>query len=156
MDWLYFSLLVIGFPLASVVILFVVRQRFDHAALSKHNDATGVIFSMVGTLFAFLLAFVGIVAWEDMNEAGIQVAHEAGVLGDLVRDVELLEVTSTNLREQLCNYAKTVKEEEWKAMARGKSSEKAWKIVDDIFSSFKHIDPKSAKEINIHKEILTG
>ncbi len=155
MDRLYFFLLVIGIPLGSVVIVFVVRHYFDHAALSKNNGAAGMIFSMVGTLYAFLLAFVGIVAWQNMSAADAQVGHEAGLLGDLVRDVELLGDASMKRQGQLCNYAKAVIKHEWKAMANGGESQEVSDIVDDMFSSFKSIDPKSAKEINIHAEMLT-
>jgi Ca2+/H+ antiporter len=70
MDWLEAVVFVVALTVAAVGGLVVVRRRIDHATLSKHNDVGGVVFSIVGTLYAVILAFVVMSSGNYTNSSG--------------------------------------------------------------------------------------
>jgi uncharacterized protein DUF4239 len=157
MDSLEAVVFVVAVAALAVGGLLFVRRRVDHSTLSKHNDVGGVVFSIVGTLYAVVLAFVVIVVWEALGDADERAAQEAGVLGDLVRDAGFFpDPERTTLQGELIEYTHAVIDEEWPAMAAsaGGSSQRVWDTLDRIFESFSRIDPTTQREANIHAEML--
>lgn len=156
MQWLFPILLVFGVAALSVSGLVLIRRRVHYAALSKHNDIAGAVFSIIGTLLTVLLAFVVVIVWEDMGTAQDRVAIEAGVLGDLIRDAGFFSnPVRAELQSEFREYAQAVVDEEWPAMENGQSSQHVWDVLNRIFRTFSHIQPMSPREINVHAEMLT-
>jgi hypothetical protein len=155
MQWLSPILFSFGIAVAAVVGLLLIRRRSNHAALSKHNDVAGVVFSIVGTLYTVLLAFVVIVVWQNMGDADNRAALEAGVLGDLLRDARLFpDPEKTELQGELMEYLHAVIDEEWPAMATGDSSQHVWEVLTRMFDSFSRIQPLTPRDTNVHAEML--
>jgi hypothetical protein len=155
MQLLFPVLFVFAVAAASVLGLLLVRLRVHHASLSKHNDVAGVMFSIVGTIYAVLLAFVVVVVWESNGTAGERTEQEAGILGDLVRDAILFpDPERTELLLEFYDYTKTVVGEEWPAMEKGGTSQHAWDVMNRIFLTFSKIKPDNPRDINIHAEML--
>lgn len=131
MEWLEALVFVIAVPTAAVASLLVVRRLVDHSALAKHNDVGGVMFSIVGTIYAVVLAFVVVVTWEALGDADERAAQEAGVLGDVIRDARLFpDPERTELQAVLLEYTNAVIDEEWAAMSTGGSSPHVWDTLD--------------------------
>src|SRR5262245_18725923 len=157
MNWLYPILFPLAAAAVAIVGLLIFRKRVHHSNLSKHNDAAGAVFSIVGTLLTVLLAFIVVIVWESMETADHLAALEAGVLGDTIRDAGLFpEPERAELRNELLEYSQAVIEEEWPAMERSQSSPHVKKVLDQIFETFARIEPKTPREINIHIEMLRG
>lgn len=156
MRWLALIVFLFAVTAVAVVGLLLVRRRIDHAALAKHSNVASAIFSIVGTLFTVLLAFVVIVVWESKDKADERTALEAGVLGALMRDAGLFpDPERTELRNELREYAQAVIDEEWPAMANSKSSPHVWDVLNRLFESFSRLKPVAPREVNIHSEMLT-
>jgi Protein of unknown function (DUF4239) len=158
MEWLEAVIFVVVVSAVAVGGLLVARRRVDHAALAKHNDVGGVVFSIVGTIYAVVLAFVVVVTWEALGDADERAAQEAGVLGDVIRDVGFFpDPVQTELKQELLEYTHAVIDEEWPAMAAGSggSSPHVWETVDRIFDTFARIDPTTQRESNVHAEMLS-
>src|SRR5215469_10033791 len=92
-NWIY------GVPtweMASVAVVLVIglsllglvrTNRFLHIELRrKHNEFTGFNSALIGVVFAVLLAFIAVEAWESFGKAGDTAAVEASLTGDLYRD----------------------------------------------------------------------
>ena len=140
----------------AVIGLLLVRRRINHAALARHNNVASAVFSVVGTLFTVLLAFVVIVVWQSEDKAVERTAQEAGILGDLMRDAGLFpDPERTELRNELREYGQAVINEEWPAMASGESSPHVWDVVNRLFESFSRLRPAAPWEVNIHSETLS-
>jgi len=126
-DWIY------GVPtweMASVVIVLVVglslvglgvSTRLLHLELRrKHNEFTGFNSALIGVVFAVLLAFIAVEAWESFGKAGDTAAIEASLAGDLFRDSSAMpEPTRTALIGDIRDYVEIVLTQEWPAMAKG-------------------------------------
>jgi hypothetical protein len=140
---------------AAVAGLLFVRRRLNPASLSKHNDVAGAIFSIVGTLYAVLLAFVVIIVWEAMGTADERAALEAGTLGDVIRDTSFLQSPEREeMRKHLHEYTQAIIDDEWAAMNDGGSSPRVWDAADRIFETFSTFTPETPRDINVHGEML--
>lgn len=76
MEWLEAIVFVFAVAATAVGGLLIARRRVSHLALAKHNDVGGVVFSIVGTIYAVVLAFVVVVVWEALGEADERAARK--------------------------------------------------------------------------------
>lgn len=156
MEWLQPIVFVFVVTATAVIGLLLVRRRINHGALVRHNNVASAVFSVVGTLFTVLLAFVVVVVWQSEDKAVERTALEAGILGDLMRDAGLFpDPGRTALRNELREYGQAVINEEWPAMASGESSPHVWDVLNRLFESFSRLKPAAPWEVNIHSEMLT-
>jgi Protein of unknown function (DUF4239) len=156
MEWLAPIVFVFAVTAVAVIGLLLIRRRINHAALARYTNVASSVFSIVGTLFTVLLAFVVIVVWEAQDKADERTALEAGVLGDLMRDAGLFsDPERTEFRNELREYGQAVIDEEWPAMADGQSSSHVWDVLNRLFGSFSRLQPATPREINFHSEMLT-
>src|SRR3546814_13179062 len=87
--------------------------------------------SIVGVIYAVLLAFIAVAAWENFNRAGDVTMKEATKLGDLYRASRLLSpAVSTGIDRLAEDYVRTGLAEERPAMAPGpRVGTRAWLLV---------------------------
>jgi hypothetical protein len=133
----------------------LVHRRVRRDSLIEHNEVGGIIFVVTGTLYAVLLGFFTVIAWQHFQDAreivimesnaDIDAWHSAVGLPPAVREV---------VRSDMLNYANVVTEREWPAMRRGKFDNDLAFIgmhAIDVASSF---DPKTLAEANAQAETM--
>ena len=153
--WFSGTMFVLAITAVSLAGLLIARRATNQAYLSRHNGVASAVFSIVGTLYAVMLAFVVIVVWEGLEAAQDRASQEAAVLGDLLRDTGFLrEPARSELQKEIREYAQSIIDNEWPAMAKGESSPRVWEEVNGLFQSFSHLQPMTDREINIHAEML--
>ena len=118
--WLVFVGLVVAFPAVVLLVQTGIRRRWPALARGEHNDVVGFIIAVVGVIYAVLLAFVVIVAWESFTRAETVVGQEASALRTLYRDsVGLPGETREEMQDLVLQYATEVVDDSWPAMAEG-------------------------------------
>ncbi len=118
--WLIGVLLVIGLPAIVLLVQWGIRRRWPDLAEGDHNEVVGFIIAVVGVIYAVLLAFVVIVAWENYDSAEQIVGQEASALRGLHRESAAFPAeTQDELHAQVRQYAEEVVEREWPAMTEG-------------------------------------
>ena len=130
MTWLYalptsgLILLLMTVAVALAVGAHVLVRRFvPYRDLAKHNDVTGFVLAIVGVIYAVLLAFVVVVAWEEFNNAGRLVDAEVAAAADLYHLAgAYTEPRRSELRREILSYADLMQREEWPAMQSGSYS----------------------------------
>jgi len=132
--WLVFLVLVVLFPALILVVQLGIRRRWPALARGDHNDVVGFIIAVVGVIYAVLLAFVVIVAWESFTRAEEVVGQEASALRTLYRDsVGLPAETQAEIQDLVPRYATEVVEDSWPAMAEGRPGDpEAGDILQDM------------------------
>jgi hypothetical protein len=132
--WLVFLELVIVFPTLVLLVQMGMRRRWPALARGEHNDVVGFIIAVVGVIYAVLLAFVVIVAWESFTRAEEVVGQEASALRTLYRNsVGLPEGMQAPMRDLVLRYATDVVDDSWPAMAQGRPGDAgAGKILQDM------------------------
>jgi hypothetical protein len=111
---LLFTLTVVAAACAVIALL----QRFAPPQDRTHNNELGTtIFELLTVLYAIVLAFVLITAWENKSEAGLLTYREANELVDVYWSAAALEPEQRDqVRDAVRAYTVEVIEEEWPAM----------------------------------------
>lgn len=129
----YGVLTVCAAMLVAVVGLEVVRRAVPAALRQEHNDVAGFIYAVVGVVYAVLLALVVIAAWEQHEAAGATVGREANELAEVFWLADRLpDPEDQQLQDLARSYARVVVEEEWPLMEQGRSSPRAWALLDEM------------------------
>jgi hypothetical protein len=120
---------------ASIVVLsvggsvagLVVFHHYVSIALRRaHNDVAGFIFSVVGVIYAVLLAFIAVAVWADFNKAEGIVEREASLAGDIFVDaLNTPDPAGSQIRQHLRDYVELVVQDEWPALHAGKTTLRA-------------------------------
>ncbi|HET6213699.1 MAG TPA: DUF4239 domain-containing protein [Micromonosporaceae bacterium] len=145
-------IVVAGTVIVIGVLLAIARRLIPGEHKQPHHDVASAIFSMVGVLYAVILAFVVIVVWENDSKANDDAQIEAN-------DVAKLYFTARSMPEPqrgelmgiARDYAGVVTRDEWPLMQHSKTSPKARELVARMRGTAQGIQPATARE-----EILMG
>ena len=127
--------------------LFVARRLGGNKNLEKRPETASTMFHTVGVIYAVVLAFMVIVAWENFERIDSDVSAEANCYADLSRDANALsESFSSEAKEVIGGYVKAVVEEEWSALALGGRSAQAHDAFTEIWDSYLSYEPETTRE----------
>ncbi len=127
----------------------VIHRRFDGSAFVAHNEVGGIIVVVVASLYAVLLGFMTVVAWEHFQESREIVVVEADASIDAWHTaVGLPEPVRQRVRRDMTGYAKIMVSQEWAAMKDGASEPSAAMISMDAMDAAGGFAPKNWGEAN--------
>jgi hypothetical protein len=155
MSVVYGVLIVSGACLAAVVGLTVVQRLVPAELRREHNDVAGFIYAVLGVIYAVLLALVVIAVWEDFATARNTAEREASELADVFRLAHPLpDPEGRQLQELARSYARVVVDEEWALMAQGRTSPRAWDLLDEMTLGFENVEVRTRSEQVLYGEAL--
>jgi hypothetical protein len=118
--WLLVLGVVAVLEIFSVGLMLVSRRKWGIDRLKLNNEVAGFKFSVIGVLYAVLLAFIVIAVWENYNATDTAIRNEAKAVGDLTQlSYALPEQKGSAIRASLSDYVKDVRQTEWGTMAIG-------------------------------------
>jgi Protein of unknown function (DUF4239) len=82
--WLVGAVLIIGLPALTLALDVLIHRAMPHRRLSRHNEVTGVIVSIVGVAYAIIIGLCVVSLWEGYTTAEGAVRDEAVNLTALV------------------------------------------------------------------------
>lgn len=146
-------LLVVVMPALAAGTALLVRRRVGVEVLSRHNDVAGFIYAVIGVVYAVLLGFTAIIVWEQFRRAQEGVELEANSLVDLYRDAQVFPPDVRHqLETRLREYARLVIEDEWPAMARGRTSSETWKAYNQVWQIYYDYEPEGVHQQTWYSE----
>lgn len=152
--WVLLLLLVILTGLAMAGPLLI-RRRVAFERLRTNNEVAGFKFATIGVLYAVLLGFVVIIAWERFHEAERALAAEAGASVTVYRlAAGLNEPLATAIRTGVGAYLKSVIEDEWPAMAVGRWSPVTTAKLNALYDELIHFRPSELHEANLQQDLM--
>ncbi|HEY2475567.1 MAG TPA: hypothetical protein VGI19_12315 [Candidatus Cybelea sp.] len=111
-------LIVGGFVVSTLLIGYLVERFTSHKLREAYNDRAGAILSVIGVVYAVLLAFVAIGVWERYQEAETRTFSEASALATVYRNADAF-AQGPHLRVMLREYVTSIIEIEWPLMRQG-------------------------------------
>lgn len=114
------AVLVLLTVVVSLLGLALVRRKVAVTQLESLTEVAGFIYAVIGVIYAVILAFVVIAAWEEFRDAEAEATQEASAVLNLARLANGWPAGDrARVEAVLVAYARQVVEVEWPAMARG-------------------------------------
>jgi hypothetical protein len=152
--WVLVLLLAI-FTLLAMAGPVLVRRGVPLERLRTNNEVAGFKFAVVGVLYAVLLAFVVITAWERFHEAERALAAEAGAAGAIRRLSTGLDAAgAAEVRSRTAAYLQSVLADEWPAMARGHSSPGTSRALTDLYEAVVRERPRDMHDADLQADLF--
>jgi hypothetical protein len=124
--------------------LMMVQRVVPTTLRQAHNDVAGFIYAVVGIVYAVLLALMVIAVWEEHETAKATVHGEANELAEIFWLAHRFpEPEGRQLQELARSYARVVVDEEWPLMEQGRSSPRAWVLLDEMRLSVQDLEVRT-------------
>jgi hypothetical protein len=136
-----------------VALLYVLRKFINHRLDEKQQKTIGTVFPFVTMTFAFFLGFAIATLWKMYNDADTYIAQETDSLVSMYRLAGELPHTD-ELQKSLRDYVTTVRDDEWKQMAEGKTSDKADALQNRIWGQIFKLDPGPGRGQTIFSNLV--
>ena len=106
--------------LSAIVVELGARRTIPLRIRENQNSVAGAMFTVIGTTYAVLLAFVASLAWEGYNKAQSITDAEASLVQNVYQIIGgLTGPEMSSMRQDILSYARVVVSDEWPAQARG-------------------------------------
>ncbi|MCX6351722.1 MAG: DUF4239 domain-containing protein [Bacteroidetes bacterium] len=151
--WLIIFALLSGFSLLGLSFL---RRKLPETLLAKSHDVAGFYISILGVLYAVILAYGVIAVWEDYADAEKNLQKEASAIADIYRgSLAFGNPFKDELKNHLRNYTNAVINDEWKELGfRKNESGEAMHNYNALHYHINQFNPVSEREKIAYANIL--
>jgi hypothetical protein len=154
--WLAVLVIVIVPTLITMCGPIVVRRFVSMERIVGNNEVAGFKFATLGVIYAVLLGLVVISVWEKYAEADDAVTRETGALASLYRLTDGLPGANQQaVRSALAEYADSVAEDDWPAMAKGEESPATRRALGVVYGQILAVPVESARDAVVLDALLT-
>jgi Protein of unknown function (DUF4239) len=142
--------LVVGFGFSTGV-----RRIFRLDPTEQEADLAIDLMQVTSTYIGILLAFAGVLAWQDFGDAATAVENEAGVASLLYRDLAAYGPEMAPARDALKAYVHSVIVDGWPLLREGKRSPVTETKLMIVFNDIATVTPTNEREAAIYSEAFT-
>ncbi len=162
MDFLYAIPAAVLLPLALVVAIglacggqILVHRWFDSRNFVSHNEVGGIIIAVSGTLYAVILGFLTVVAWEHFQEAReLTVLESDADIDAWHTSVGLPPTLRQRIRADMARYADGMVQREWPLMRHGEFDKGAAMLSMDAIDAAGSYVPVNSGESNAQEATI--
>lgn len=154
--WMSSSAFVLGGIVLSAIALLTAKSLVSLETRRAHNELVSFAVTNIAVVYAVLLAFIAVAAWEDLSKASDLVATEAGVVQNLGIDAQGFSdrELGSKVRNQLQRYVKAVLEREWPKQQAGGISTAGFPALRQLRATLASFEPKTAGDGIVMQESL--
>ncbi|HEX6708974.1 MAG TPA: hypothetical protein VF068_01465 [Rubrobacter sp.] len=140
----------------AVVGLILVQRLVPFSVRESHNATTATMFGALYVVYGLMVGFSAFLVAGQFDTAQKTAESEAGSVEEIYHLAERLPEPERQKIQGLAeSYARTVVKDGWPMMARGRSSERAAEIADNLRRGVLDLDPKSGVEQEVYAQGLT-
>jgi hypothetical protein len=132
-----------------------IRKVFRLNPSSQQADLAIDLMQVTSTYIGILLAFAGVLAWQDNRDASTAVENEAGVASMLYRDLAAYGPQMDPARDTLKAYVQSVVVDGWPLLREGKRSPAAEAKLLLVFDDVAAVEPTNEREAAIYREAFS-
>ena len=141
----------------SVVTLAIVRRGFGADRLKELNDITGFYFTLIGTIYAVILAFMVFAVWTDYQVADGTVEKEANAAISIARTAYgYPRDTHQAMVPAVLAYVRSAIDDEWPAMSHQKESAVTRSHMDGMWTAALALHPETMREQVLLQQVLSS
>ena len=143
------------FVAVSVGGLVLVQRLVPIERRQEHNDVAGFIYAVLGVAYAVLLGLMVVADWQDWQQAQDSATQEANDLAAVFWLAHgLPQPEGRHIQELARSYARVEVRKEWPLMERGKSSPKAYELLDEMRASAEAIHPANEAQVVLYDNLI--
>lgn len=132
-----------------------VHRRFSDRDFVQHNEVGGFIVAIAGSLYAVVLGFLTLVAWQHYSDARQLVASEAAATTDAWHvAVDLPTVKRTRVRRDILQYAQLMVNNEWPQMKNSGEDLRSGLVIMDAIDATEGFKPTDFGQANAQSATL--
>ncbi len=140
----------------SLLFVTLLNRCWAPSNRRAHNDLIGWQLSILGTTYAVMMGFMLYTVWTNYGLANVNAEAEANALVNLFHIAEgLPEEQRTKLRQAARQYADTVVEQDWPAMALNNTNLKSADINYTMWKTLISVKAASPTEITAEDHALS-
>ena len=129
-----------------------IRKVFRLNPTTEQADLAIDLMQVTSTYIGILLAFAGVLAWQDYRDAATAVESEAGVASLLYRDLTAYGPEMAPARANLKTYVRSVIVDGWPLLREGKRSPAAETQLLTVFDDVAAVAPANERQSAIYQE----
>ncbi|HEY7004896.1 MAG TPA: hypothetical protein VH392_00285 [Sphingomicrobium sp.] len=150
------TVVVLGIAFAVGLGLSVgIRKLFRLNPSAAQADLAIDLMQVTSTYIGILLAFAGVLAWQDNRDAASAVENEAGVASLLYRDLAAYGPEMDTARKDLKTYIHNVVAYGWPLLRAGKRSPEVENELLIVFDDVAAVTPTNARQSAIYQECFS-
>jgi len=131
-------------------------QRLFRLKPTAEQADLAIDLMQVSTAFiGILLAFAGVLAWQNYDSAQTAIEEEAGTASQLYRDLTVYGPDMAGARQDLRAYIASIVNEEWPAMREGSQSNTTEVRLIALFDAVAEAKPATGRENAIYQEAFS-
>jgi hypothetical protein len=147
------TLLVLGLAIAIGLASSVgVQALFRLKPTDEEKEVAINLMQVVAAYIGIMLAFAGVVVWQDYADTETAVHQEAATAAELYRDLTTYGSETVAAREDLKAYIASIIRDEWPLLREGKSSTSTEIALGKLFEEVGKIHPQDNREGAIYQE----
>jgi len=153
---LQLTIVILGIAMAVGLGLSVgIRLLFRLNPTDQEADLAIDLMQIASTYIGILLAFAGVLAWQDYKDAENAIQQEASTASGVYRDLTIYGPEMAEPRQDLRAYITSIVTDEWPLLQEGKRSSvtevKLLKLFEDIGAT----SPTNDRQTVIYREIFS-
>ena len=132
-----------------------IRKIFRLNPTAQQADLAIDLMQVTSTYIGILLAFAGVLAWQDSRDAATSVESEAAVTSQLYRDLAVYGPEMNPARQALKDYVHSVIVDGWPLLREGKRSPIMEAKMLVVFNDIASVSPTNEREAAIYQEAFS-
>jgi len=132
-----------------------IQKVFRLRASVQEADLAIDLMQVTSTYIGILLAFAGVLAWQDFKDADTAVESEAAVTSQLYRDLAAYGPAMDPARQALRAYVQSVVVDAWPLLREGKRSPVTEEKLLIVFNEVASVAPTDERESAIYREAFS-
>lgn len=137
--WLVLLGLIVLVAGGSMLVLAYVRHQFPGLKEGEQNQAAGMVYRVIGFVYAFFIGFVVSAMWAQINSADAAARIEGSAGVQLAKDLIVFDkADSDRIRQSLLEYVRAA-EAEWPVVANGPSSPEAGHALERLRRAYTEV-----------------
>ena len=129
-----------------------VQTLFRLKPTDEEKEIAINLMQVVAAYIGIMLAFSGVVVWQNFADAEVAVHQEAATAAELYRDLTTYGPETLAAREDLRAYVGSVISDEWPRLREGESSESTEIALGKLFEEVGKIEPQDNRDSAIYEE----
>jgi len=140
----------------ATLVELIARRIIPHQLRRDHNTMSAAVFTVIGTTYAVLLAFVAMLAWGSYNHAEQVTDTEVSLIQNVYQLVDGLSGPEmAGMRANIVAYAEAVVRTEWPAQEAGRVVGEDEPHLDELTTVALHLRPDNIADGDLHTLLLS-